>query len=77
MLDAGNYYLGPRQRIQIFDSDSDDEFQARPNTSKTKKQRGNFNFETKNESCGHESRGNQAEHEGTILRVGFSEFLSR
>ena len=63
MLDAGRYYLRPRQRIQIFDSDSEDEFQ--PNKSKTyKKQRGDFNFKSKNESGGH-----QMEQKGTILRV--------
>ena len=63
MLDAGNYYLRPRQRIQIFDSDSEDEFQPKPNTSKTyKKQRGDFNFKSKNESGGH-----QMEQKGTIL----------
>ena len=78
MLDAGNYNLRPRQRIQIFDSDSDDDFQASPNTSKAYvKQRGDFNFETKNESCGHESSGNQMEHAGTILQVVLSEILCR
>ena len=78
MLDAGNYYLRPRQRIQIVDSDSDDDFQASPNTSKAYvKQRGDFNFETKNESCGHESSGNQMEHAGTILQVVLSEILCR
>ena len=73
MLDEGNYYLRPRQRIQIFDSDSDDEFQAKPNTSKTyKKQRGDFNFETENES-----RGYQMEHKGTILKVVFMQMILR
>ena len=78
MLDVGNYYLRPRQRIPLFDSDSDEDFQARPSTSKAYvKQRGDFNFETKNESCGHRSSGNQMEHAGTILRVVLSEFLCR
>ena len=76
MLDAGNYYLRPRQRIQIFDSDSDDDFQDRPETSKAYvKQRGDFNCETKNESYGHQSSGNKRENAGTILRVGFSVFM--
>ena len=74
MLDAGKYYLRPRQRIQIFDSDSDDDFQDMPKKSKADvKQRGDFNCKTntytKNESCGHESSGNERENAGTILRV--------
>ena len=76
MIDAENYYLRPRQRIQIFDSDDDDDFQARPNTSKAYvKQRGDFIFETKNEGSGQESSGNQMEHAGTNFQVDFSEFL--
>ena len=74
MLDAGNYHLRPRQRIQILDSDSDDDFRDRPKKSQANV-RGDFNCETKKESCGHKSSGDKRENAGTILRVGVSESL--
>ena len=76
MLDAGNYYLRPRQRIQIFDSDSDDDFQDRPKTRKAYvKQRGDINCETKNESCEHKSSRNGRENAGTIFKFISQSFM--
>ena len=34
IIDVQNYNLRPRQRVQIFESDSDNDFQAGPSTRK-------------------------------------------
>ena len=49
VLDVQNYNLRPRQRVRILESDSDNDFQAGPSTSKvsnkTRPKKASFNLQ--------------------------------